>query len=77
MPNSPDFDATGLSLPVELTAQDIDMLSTEWESIGEESFINICELQLKFDGTQLSKSIEISRYRALFRNYLTGFLFLQ
>lgn len=57
MPNSPDFDATGLSLPVELTAQDIDMLSTEWESIGEESFINICELQLKFDGTQLSLGV--------------------
>jgi hypothetical protein len=30
----------------------------EWENIGEESYINICELQLKFDGAQLSKSVE-------------------
>jgi hypothetical protein len=59
MPNNSDFDASSLSLPAEMTPQyssDLDMLSMEWENIGEESFINISELQLKFDGTQLSKS---------------------
>jgi hypothetical protein len=63
MPNNPDFDTAALSLPAEMTAQsplDIDMLSMEWENIGEESFINICEVQLKFNGMQLSKSMEIT-----------------
>jgi hypothetical protein len=45
-----------------MTAQshlDIDALSMELECIGEESFINICELQLIFDGVQLGKSTDI------------------
>ena len=55
------FSDPNLSLPTEITAQplsDIDMMSMEWENIGEESYINICELQLKFDGAQLSKSMD-------------------
>ena len=59
MLNNSLFDTSGLRLPTDITAQplsDIDMLSMEWEIIGEESYINISELQLKFDGAQLSKS---------------------
>jgi hypothetical protein len=57
-----DIDSAGLGLPTEMTAQshlDIDALSMELECIGEESFINICELQLIFDGVQLGKSTDI------------------
>jgi hypothetical protein len=60
--NNPESDTAGLGLPAELNTQsplDIDILSTTWENVGEESFINVCELQLKFDGSQLSTSTTI------------------
>jgi hypothetical protein len=60
--DNPDIDAAGLGLPTEMTPHshlDIDALSMEMENIGEESFINICELQLVFDGVQLGKFTDI------------------
>lgn len=69
MLNDTEFDPAGLSLPVQ-PPLDVDMLSMEWENVGEESFINVCELQLKFDGAQLSKSTEYAalQYHAHFFN---------
>ena len=69
MLNNSIFDTSGLRLPTDITAQplsDIDMLSMEWEIIGEESYINISELQLKFDGALLSNH----QHCALFHCFL-------
>lgn len=50
------FDSMDLSIPVNLTQQHSSGPETnDWEAWGEESIIELCEVQLKFDGVQMSR----------------------
>lgn len=52
------FDAMDLSIPLDLSQQTTSAAelypTIEWESWGEESIVELCEVQLSFDGVSMS-----------------------
>lgn len=52
----PQFDTMDLNLSLDMPQPPLPQSQTEWEAWGEESTIELCEVQLGFDGHSSSMS---------------------